>query len=123
MLARMAEVETKKLVDAQEMGQDQDQDTIMHDQVTSEQASGKGKDIIVDSTPPNSPVRTVRDSGSPSSAIPPAVQVALDDMKAEMKAKLSEMKVVMKGEGQATNLKIDMMMDFLHDLASCFPKP
>jgi hypothetical protein len=84
MLARMAEVETKKLVDAQEMGQDQDQDTIMHDQVTSEQASGKGKDIIVDSTPPNSPVRTVRDSGSPSSAIPPAVQAALDDMKAEI---------------------------------------
>jgi ABC-type transporter MlaC component len=119
MAARIAVVEAQKLAEAQEMGQDQDQDTIMLDQETNEQASGKGKGIIVDSTPSSSPVRTIRESGSPSSAIPPAVQAALDDMKAE----ISEIKNDMKAGGQATNEKIDRMMNFLQDLASRFPKP
>ncbi|KAK2450489.1 hypothetical protein QL285_009603 [Trifolium repens] len=112
------------------MGQDHNQDTIMLDQETNEQASGKGKDIIVDSTLPSSPVRTIRDSGSPSSEIPPAVKVALDDMKAEIsemkadiKTEISEMKADMNATGQATNIKIDRMMEFLQELASRLPKP
>ncbi|KAK2435924.1 hypothetical protein QL285_020948 [Trifolium repens] len=116
MAARIAVVEAQKLAEAQEMGQDQDQDTIMIDQEINEQASGRGKEVIVDSTPPSSPVRTVKDSGSPSSAIPPAVQAALDDVK----AKISGIKAKMDENGQAANMKMDKMMEFL---ASRLPKP
>ncbi|KAK2410417.1 hypothetical protein QL285_045780 [Trifolium repens] len=93
----------------------------MTDQITPEQASGKGKNIVVDSTPPTSLVRTLRDSGSPSAAIPPAVQVALDDMKAEMKVEILEMKAEMKADGQATSMKIDKLFDFLQDLVARLP--
>ncbi|KAK2390868.1 hypothetical protein QL285_064378 [Trifolium repens] len=132
--ARIAEVELQKLAETQEMGPQQDEDTIMVDQELDEPASGKGKDVIVDSTPSSSPIRTVRDSGSPSSAIPPAVQVALDELKTEMKNEISEIKEDMKTEisdmradmnasGEATNKKIDEMMVFLQELASRLPKP
>jgi vacuolar-type H+-ATPase subunit H len=131
---RIAEVETQKLAEAQEMGPQQGEDTIMVDQETVEPASDKGKDIVVDSTPPSSPVRIIQDSGSPSSAIPPAVQVALDEMKTEMKNEISEIKADMKTEisdmkadmnasGEATNKKIDEMMVFLQELARRLPKP
>ncbi|KAK2382302.1 hypothetical protein QL285_069847 [Trifolium repens] len=135
---RIAEVETQKLREAQEMGPHQGEDTIMHDQNLDEQASDKGKNTVVDTTPPSSPVRTFRDSGSPSCAIPPAVQIALDEMKSEVKNELLEIKEDMKNEMDelradmrtdmnastaATNKKLDEMMDFLKSLASQMKKP
>jgi hypothetical protein len=123
MAVRFAEVELEKINEEQSMIPHPDTDIIMTEQAETTQASDRGKNVVVDSTPPSSPVRTVRDYGSPSSAIPPAVQVALDDMKAEMKAELSEIKAEMKADGQATNEKIDKMMDFLQELDSRFPKP
>ncbi|KAK2396340.1 hypothetical protein QL285_057997 [Trifolium repens] len=103
-------------------------------QETVEPASDKGKDVVVDSTLSSSPVRTIRDPGSPSSVIPPAVQIALDEMKTEMKNEISEIKADMKTEildmkadmnasGEATNKKIDEMMVFLQELARRLPKP
>jgi hypothetical protein len=131
---RIAEVELQKLAEAQEMGPKQDEDTIMVDQETVEPASDKCKDVVVDSTHSTSPVRTIRDSGSRSSVIPPAVQVALEEMKTEMKNEISEIKADMKTEisemkadmnasGEATNKKIDEMMVFLQELARRLPKP
>ncbi|WJX61598.1 NADH:ubiquinone reductase (H(+)-translocating) [Trifolium repens] len=135
---RIAKVETQKLREAQEMGPHSGEDTIMLDQNLDEQASDKGKHTVVDTTPPSSPVRTFRDSGSPSCAIPPAVQLALDEMKSEMKNELSEIKEDMKNEMDelradmrtgmnastaATNKKLDEMMDFLKSLASQMKKP
>jgi hypothetical protein len=128
--ARIAEVELKKQAEAQEMGPQQDKDTIMVDQENDKSASGKDKNVVVDSTPSSSPIRTIRESGSPSSAIPPAVQVALDEMKTEMnsditemKTDISEMKTAMEVKDQATNDKMDKMMLFHQDIASRLPKP
>jgi hypothetical protein len=128
--ARIAEDELKKQAEAQEMGPQQDKDTIMVDQENDKSASGKDKNVVVDSTPSSSPIRTIRESGSPSSAIPPAVQVALDEMKTEMnsditemKTDISEMKTAMEVKDQATNDKMDKMMLFHQDIASRLPKP
>jgi hypothetical protein len=125
--ARIAEVELQKQA---KMGPQQDEDTIMVNQETNEQASNKVKNVVVDSTSSSSPVRIIRDSGSPSSAIPPAVQVALDEMKTEMKSDITElktdisdMKTAMEVKDQATNEKMDKMMLFLQDIASRLPKP
>jgi hypothetical protein len=108
----------------------------MHDQDLDEKTSDKGKNVIVDSTPPNSPVRLI--TGSPSSAIPPAVQIALDEIKTEMKNDISEIKEEMKNEfdelradiradmnvsGEATNKRIDEIMLLLQKLASQMNKP
>jgi biopolymer transport protein ExbB/TolQ len=86
--------------------------------------------VVVDSTPSNSQVRTIRDSGSPSSAIPPVVQVALDEMKTEMKSDItelktdiSEMKTAMETKDNAAHEKMDKIMNFLQDIASRLPKP
>jgi hypothetical protein len=128
---RIAEIETQKLLEAQAMGPQQGEDTIMHDQDLDEQAFDKGKNVIVDSTPPNSPVRLI--TGSPSSVIPPAVQIALDEMKNGMKNDISEIKEELKNEidelradmradmnasGEATHKKIDEMMHLVKFFAS-----
>ncbi|KAK2382363.1 hypothetical protein QL285_069907 [Trifolium repens] len=125
---RIAEVETQKLVEAQEMGPQQGEDTIMMDQETNEPASDKGKDVVIDTTPPSSPVRLI--TGSPSSAIPPAVQVALDEMKVEMKSDISdlksdisEMKTTMETKDNAAHEKMDKIMGFLKDIVKRLPKP
>ncbi|KAK2369622.1 hypothetical protein QL285_082744 [Trifolium repens] len=134
--ARIAEVETQKLLEVQAMGPQYGDDTIMMDQETNEPTSDKGKDIVVDTTPPSSPVRLI--TGSPSSAIPPAVQTTLDEMKTEMKNDISEIKEEMKNEfdelradiradmnasGEATNKRIDEIMLLLQKLASQMNKP
>jgi hypothetical protein len=125
---RIAEVETQKLAEAQEMGPQQGEDTIMMDQETNEPASDKGKDVVVDTTPPSSPVRLI--TGSPSSTIPPAVQVALDEMKVEMKSDISdlksdisEMKTTMETKDNAAHEKMDKIMGFLEDIVKRLPKP
>jgi hypothetical protein len=122
---RIAEIETQKLLEAQAMGPQQGEDTIMHDQDLDEQAFDKGKNVIVDSTPPNSPVRLI--TGSLSSAIPPPVQITLDEMKNEMKEEqrneIDELRADMNASGEATHEKIDEMMLFLQKIASQLPKP
>jgi hypothetical protein len=123
MAVRFAEVELEKINQEKSMVPHQDRDIIMTEQAGTTQASDRGKNVVVDSTPPSSPVRTVRDFGSPSSAIPAAVQAALDDIKAEVKTELSDIRAEMKADGQATNEEMDKIMDFLQDLASHFPKP
>ncbi|KAK2429538.1 hypothetical protein QL285_027967 [Trifolium repens] len=130
--ARIAEVETQKLLEVQAMGPQQGEDTIMTEQDITEPASNKGKAVVVDTTPPSSPVKLI--AGSPSSAIPPAVQIALDEMKTEVKNDISEVKEEVKNDisdlradmnasGEATNKKIDEMMAFLYKIASQLPKP
>ena len=130
--ARIAEIEIQKLLEAQAMGPQQGEDTIMMDLETNEPGFDKGKDIVVDTTPPSSPVRFI--TGSPSSAVPPAVQIALDEMKTEVKNDISEVKEEVKNDisdlradmnasGEATNKKIDEMMAFLYKIASQLPKP
>ncbi|KAK2362828.1 hypothetical protein QL285_087858 [Trifolium repens] len=122
---RIAEVETQKLLEAQEMGPQQGEDTIMLDQMLDEQASDRGKHIVIDTTPLTSPVRLTRDSGS--SSIPPAVQTTLDEIKEEMKNEIDELRVDMRSDmnasTEATNKKLDEMMDFLKNLASQIRKP
>ncbi|KAK2443770.1 hypothetical protein QL285_014846 [Trifolium repens] len=128
-VVRIAEVESQKLAENLEMGPQQGEDTIMHDQDLDEKASDKGKNVIVDFTPPNSPVRLI--TGSLSSAVPPAVQIALDEMKNEMKEELrneidelrADMRADMNASGEATHEKIDEMMLFLQNIASQLPKP
>jgi ribosomal protein S13 len=123
----IAEVETQKLIEAQEMGPQQGEDTIMVDQETIEPASDKGKDVVVNTTPPRSPVRIIRESGS--SAIPPAVQVVLDEIKTEMKSDITklksdvfEIKTAMETKDNVAHEKMDKIMIFLQDIASCLPK-
>jgi hypothetical protein len=68
MAVRFAEVELEKINEEQTMVPHQGEDIIMTEQADTNQASDRGKNVVVDSTPPSSPVRTVRDYGSPSSA-------------------------------------------------------
>jgi 2',3'-cyclic-nucleotide 2'-phosphodiesterase (5'-nucleotidase family) len=124
----IAEIETKRLAENQEMGPQLNEDHIMVDQNLDEPATDKGKAVIVDTTPPRSPVKI--EQGSASSAIPPAVQMALEEMKNEMKEELrneidelrADMRADMNISGEAINKKIDEMMQFLQQLASQFPK-
>jgi hypothetical protein len=120
----IAEIETHKITENQEMGED----TIMLDQVQDGNGSDKGKADVVDTTPPRSPVRLIQ--GSPSSAIPPAVQMALEDMKNDLKEELrnemdelrADMRADMNRSGEATHKKIDEMMEHLLKFASQLPK-
>jgi hypothetical protein len=133
---RIAEVEAQKIANEQEMGSHLSEDAIMQDQDSDEQTSDKGKKVIVDPSPPRSPVKLI--TGSSSSDIPPAVQAALDEMRNEMKNEIAELKEEMKHEidelradvradlnasGEATHKKIDEMMSFLHSLANQMKKP
>jgi hypothetical protein len=133
---RIAEVEAQKIANEQEMGSHLSEDAIMQDQDSDEQTSDKGKKVIVDPSPPRSPVKLI--TGSSSSDIPPAVQAALDEMRTEMKNEIAELKEEMKHEidelrvdvradlnasGEATHKKIDEMMSFLHSLANQMKKP
>ncbi|KAK2409072.1 hypothetical protein QL285_044528 [Trifolium repens] len=126
---RIDEVETQKLLEAQTMGPQQGEDTIMSEQEEIESTSDKGKTVIVDATPLRSPVRPI--PGSPSSAIPSAVQMPLEEMKNEMREELrneiyelrADMRTAMNASTEATHKKIDEMMLFLQKLASQLPKP
>jgi hypothetical protein len=113
----IAEIETKRLAE--------NQDYTMMDQDLDEPAADKGEVAIVDTTPLSSPPRI--DQGSSSSAIPPAVQMALEEIKNEMKEELrneiNELRADMNRAGEATHKKIDEMMQFFHSLASQFQKP
>jgi hypothetical protein len=120
----IVEIETHKITENQAMGED----TIMLDQVQDGNGSDKGKAAVIDTTPPRSPVRLIQ--GSPSSAIPPAVQMALEDMKNDLKEELrnemdelrADMRADINRSGEATHKKIDEMMELLLKFSSQLPK-
>jgi hypothetical protein len=113
MAARIAEVETKRIADEQALVLNQDQDTIMTEQDTTHQASDRGKNVVVDTTPPNSPVRTLREHGTPSTAIAPEVQAVLDGMQAEI--------AELKADSKVKEQKMDQMLFFLKELHERLP--
>ncbi|KAK2352381.1 hypothetical protein QL285_096375 [Trifolium repens] len=121
-----AEAEAQKLAN---VGSQQGEDTTMHDQVINEQASDRGKNVIVDITPPSSPKKTY--IPSTSSPIPPAVQAALDNIKAELSEEMTqeidelraEMRDDMNASAEAVHKKMDDMMKLLLSAISEIKKP
>jgi hypothetical protein len=91
-------------------------------------ATDKGKDIIVDTTPPQSPIKIKSEL---SSSIPPTIQVALDEIKNDLRQQLrDEMDVLradmgddMNRSDEATHKKIDAMMALVLKLTEQQPKP
>ncbi|WJX51819.1 hypothetical protein P8452_37984 [Trifolium repens] len=125
MAVHIAEVETNKIKE----NQASEEDFIMHDQNLCEPDSDKGKAAIIDSSPPRSPPRLVQ--GSSSSAIPSAIQLALDEIKSDLREELrnemdefrADIREDMNKSGEATNKKIDAMMELLLKLTQQQPKP
>ncbi|WJX95515.1 hypothetical protein P8452_76825 [Trifolium repens] len=124
-VVHIAVIETNKINENQAT----EEDCIMHDQNLSEPDSDKGKAVIVDSSPPRSPPRLVQ--GSSSSAIPSAIQLALDEIKSDLREELrnemdefrADIREDMNKSGEATNKKIDAMMELLLKLTQQQPKP
>ena len=77
--------------------------------------SDKGKKPIVVVTPPCSPMKT--DIPSTSSPIPPAVQAALDNIKAELADEIDELRVDVRNDMNSAidtvHKKMDNMMELL----------
>ncbi|KAK2423122.1 hypothetical protein QL285_033597 [Trifolium repens] len=121
----IAVIETHKINENQAT----DEDHIMLDQNLNESDTDKGKAAIVDTTPPKSPPRLVQ--GSPSSAIPPAIQLALDEIKNDLREELrnemdefrADVREDMNRSGEATHKKIDAMMELLLKLTGQQLKP
>ncbi|KAK2380264.1 hypothetical protein QL285_067977 [Trifolium repens] len=126
MAVHIAEVETNKIRE----NQASEEDFVMADQNLSEPDSDKGKAPIVAPTPPRSPPVLVQ--GSSSSAIPLAMQEALDviknDLREELRNEMDEFRADIREDmnrsGEATNKKIDAMMELLLKLTQQQqPKP
>ncbi|KAK2361926.1 hypothetical protein QL285_087031 [Trifolium repens] len=121
----IAVIETNKINENQAT----EEDCIMHDQNLSEPDSDKGKAAIVDLSPPRSPPRLVQ--GSSSSAIPPTMQLALDEIKSDLREELrnemdefrADIREDMNRSGAATNKKLDAMMELLLKFTQQQPKP
>jgi hypothetical protein len=90
--ARLAEVEAKRLADEQALMVNQNQDIVMTEQDATTPASDRGKNVIVDTTPPASPIRTIRDFDTPSSNIGLELREVLEGMKAEIASLKSDSK-------------------------------
>ncbi|KAK2420893.1 hypothetical protein QL285_031579 [Trifolium repens] len=111
----IAVIETNKILENQGAAED----TVMNDQNLSEPDSDKGKAPIVASSPPRSPPVLVQ--GSSSSAIPSVMQEALDvikhDIREELRNEMDEFRADIREDmnrsGEATNKKIDAMMELL----------
>ncbi|KAK2395902.1 hypothetical protein QL285_057592 [Trifolium repens] len=124
-VVRIAVVETNKINENQAAAED----VVMHDQNLSELDSDKGKSPIVAPTPPRSPPILVQ--GSSSSAIPSAMQEALDVIKSDLREELrnemdefrADIREDMNRSGEATNKKIDAMMELLLKLTQQQSKP
>ncbi|WJX53062.1 NADH:ubiquinone reductase (H(+)-translocating) [Trifolium repens] len=123
---RIAVVETEKIIENQAAAED----VVMQDQNLSEPDSDKGKAPIVASTPPRSPPVLIQ--GSSSSAIPSVMQEALDviknDLREELRNEMDEFRADIREDmnrsGEATNKKIDAMMELLLKLTQQQqPKP
>ncbi|KAK2350726.1 hypothetical protein QL285_097935 [Trifolium repens] len=121
----IAVIETNKIIENQAAAED----IVMNDQNLSEPDSDKGKAPIVASSPPRSPPVLVQ--GSSSSAIPSAMQEALDVIKNDLREELrnemdefmADIREDMNRSGEATNKKIDAMMELLLKLTQQQPKP
>ncbi|WJX50149.1 hypothetical protein P8452_36495 [Trifolium repens] len=121
----IAVIETNKIIENQGAAED----IVMNDQNLSEPDSDKGKAPIVTSSPPRSPPVLVQ--GSSSSAIPPVMQEALDvikhDLREELRNEMDEFRADIREDmnrsGEATNKKIDAMMELLLKLTQQQPKP
>ncbi|KAK2374582.1 hypothetical protein QL285_075534 [Trifolium repens] len=121
----IAVVETNKIIETQGAAED----IVMNDQNLSELDSDKGKALIVASSPPRSPPILVQ--GSSSSAIPSVMQEALDviksDLRDELRNEMDEFRADIREDlnrsGEATNKKIDAMMELLLKLTQQQPKP
>jgi hypothetical protein len=139
-LKRLADQEALKLlvdrahhiavIETQKINENQapDEDHAMVDQNLEENSADKGKAPIVDTTPPRSPPRLVQ--GSPLSAIPPVIQLALEEIKNDLREELrnemdefwADIREDMNRSGEATHKKIDVMMELLLKLTSQSPK-
>ncbi|WJX95401.1 hypothetical protein P8452_76726 [Trifolium repens] len=121
----IAVIETNKILE----NQGATEDTVMNDQNLSKPDSDKGKAPIVASSPPRSPPVLVQ--GSSSSAIPSVMQEALDvikhDIREELRNEMDEFRADIREDmnrsGEATNKKIDAMMELLLKLTQQQPKP
>ncbi|KAK2441198.1 hypothetical protein QL285_012525 [Trifolium repens] len=121
----IAVIETNKIFEDQGAAED----IVMNDQNLSEPDSDKGKAPIVASSPPRSPPVLVQ--GSSSSAIPSVMQEALDvikhDLREELRNEMDEFRADIREDmnrsGEATNKKIDAMMELLLKLTQQQPKP
>ncbi|KAK2444731.1 hypothetical protein QL285_015736 [Trifolium repens] len=121
----IAVIETNKIIENQGAAED----FVMNDQNLSEPDSDKGKAPIVASSPPRSPPVLVQ--GSSSSAIPSVMQEALDvikhDLREELRNEMDEFRADIREDmnrsGEATNKKIDAMMELLLKFTQQQPKP
>ncbi|KAK2451516.1 hypothetical protein QL285_010564 [Trifolium repens] len=121
----IATIETNKIFENQRAAED----TVMNDQNLSKPDSDKGKAPIVASSTPRSPPVLVQ--GSSSSAIPSVMQEALDvikhDIREELRNEMDEFRADIREDmnrsGEATNKKIDAMMELLLKLTQQQPKP
>jgi dGTP triphosphohydrolase len=118
----------------------------MTEQKNPDQASDKGKTVVVDSTPPSSPIRTVRESGTPSSTITPEMWTVFDGMQAQitslkdgLQSQMTELKdgvqaqitelqdgmqsemAEIKADNKAKDEKMDQILSFLKELAERLP--
>ncbi|KAK2406948.1 hypothetical protein QL285_042618 [Trifolium repens] len=120
MGTHIATTETAKILADQEVAERlqmeelllfQQGDTVMVDQepVVLEK-SVKGKDPVVDTTPPISPKQ---EPGSSSSSIPPAVQKALDSIRTELAEDIKE-----EIRDEIDELRIDLRTDFKADITA-----
>ncbi|KAK2386168.1 hypothetical protein QL285_060090 [Trifolium repens] len=121
----IAVIETNKIIENQGAAED----IVMNDQNLSEPDSDKGKAPIVASSPPRSSPVLVQ--GSSSSAISSVMQEALDVIKHNLREELrnemdefrADIREDMNRSGEATNKKIDAMMELLLKLTQQQPKP
>jgi hypothetical protein len=113
MGTHIATVETNKILADQviaeniqmlELLQHEQEDADMVDKSPVAEVSGKGKEPIVDKTPPASPKI---EKGSASSEIPPAVQQALDSIRTELAEDI---------KNEIDELRIDLRTDLRADL-------
>ncbi|WJX68740.1 hypothetical protein P8452_53083 [Trifolium repens] len=117
MGTHIATVETNKILADQviaeniqmlELLQHEQEDADMVDKSPIAEVSGKGKEPIVDQTPPASPKI---EKGSASSEIPPAVQQALDSIRTELaediKNEIDELRIDLRTDLRA-NLRADI---------------
>jgi hypothetical protein len=108
------------------------QEIVLTDQNQNEERSDKGKEPIIETTPPPSPKF---EQGSTSGVITPAVQQALDNIKSELAAEMRDEIGVLRVDletgitasisafEEATHKKMDVMMQMLLNAIADIKKP
>ena len=109
----IATIETNKLKENQAAEQDVamlDQNQIEEDtDMDINEDTDKGKKPILEPTPPHSPMKI--DIASTSSAIPPAIQDALDNIRTEMANEIDELRVDVRTDMNAAVETVHKRMD------------